>query len=292
MMRKAGGTGRILAAVRAARDVAGGTRHDLELYGFEGPYDAPPGRDSERIPGILMVPKSTPAPAALLLHGFGSRKERMADTIGEALLRHGVASLAVDLPLHGVRQDAAIDLRATNPLRLVSLWRDAVREAATAIAYLAARPDADGQRLGIVGYSLGSFLANIVASSIPDVRAVVLAAGGDLPDGLPFEPLVRGIVDPVRAVRGLEGRPLLMVNGRSDRTVKAAQAERLFAAAGQPKTMRWYAGGHWPPGAEVQAAAAWLAGQLQSTRTSMEAGRAAGRPSRVMGRGRTTPSSQ
>jgi fermentation-respiration switch protein FrsA (DUF1100 family) len=120
----------------------------------------------------------------------------------------------------------------------------------------------DGERLGIVGYSLGSFLANIVAGDAPNVRAVVLAASGDLPDGLQFESLLRGVVDPLRAAQRVAGRPLLMINGRFDRTVKPAQAERLFAAAPEPKTMRWYGGGHWPPPREIDSAAEWLAAQL------------------------------
>jgi hypothetical protein len=54
-----------------------------------------------------------------------------------------------------------------------------------------------------------------------------------------------------------------MLNGRFDRTVKPAQAERLFAAAHEPKTMRWYGGGHWPPAREIDYAAEWLAEQLR-----------------------------
>jgi len=96
------------------------------------------------------------------------------------------------------------------------------------------------------------------------VRAVVLAAGGDLPTRLPFAAIVRSVADPLRAVRRLSGRPLLMVNGRFDRTVTAVQAQRLFDAAVEPKELRWYAGGHWPPPNEVDAAAEWLRRQLSA----------------------------
>lgn len=243
---------RILAAVRATRDVPGGVRYDLELV--DG---------VERVPAIFLLPHAhAPVPASLLLHGFGSRKERMADSVGEALVRQGVGALAVDLPLHGERSGSATELSATNPMHLVSAWRGAVREARLAIDYLASHRDVDRTRLGIVGYSLGSFLANIVAAELPNVRAVVLAASGDLPEGIPMATLVRSVVDPLRAARRVEGRPLLMVNGRYDRTVKPAQAERLFAAAAEPKTMRWYNGGHWPPQREIEYAGKWLAERL------------------------------
>ena len=54
------------------------------------------------------------------------------------------------------------------------------------------------------------------------------------------------------------GRPVLMVNGRYDRTVQAEHAERLFAAAGEPRELYWYDGGHWPPPVAIGYAADWL----------------------------------
>jgi dienelactone hydrolase len=242
---------RILAVVHAARDVAGGFRFDLEIA------DA-----AERVPAIMLAPAApTRAPAALLLHGFGSRKERMSDTIGEALLVRGIATLAVDLPLHGTRGNPR-DLRVTRPAALLGTWGRALREARLALDFLAGHERVDPARLGLVGYSLGSFLANIVAAETPAVRAVVLAASGDLPEGLPFASVVRAVLDPLRVVRRLAGRPLMMINGRFDRTVKPSQAERLFAAASEPKTMRWYGGGHWPPAHEIDHAASWMSQQL------------------------------
>jgi fermentation-respiration switch protein FrsA (DUF1100 family) len=243
--------------------VPSGVRHDIELV--DG---------VERIPAVLMLPREArePVPAALLLHGFGSQKERMADTIGAQLVQRGVGVLAVDLPLHGGRPGglSPADLRTSNPMRLLGTWRQALHEAGLALEYLAAHDAVDGARLSIVGYSLGSFLANILAAHAVDVRATVLAASGDLPEGLPFESLFRAMVDPLRAVRQVAGRPLLMINGRFDRTVKPSQAERLFAAAHEPKTMRWYGGGHWPPQAEIEFAADWLAQRLSASQTALK----------------------
>jgi hypothetical protein len=237
--------------VHSARDVARGLRLDLEIVD-----------ETERVPAVMLIPASpSRAPAALLLHGFGSRKERMIDTIGDALLSRNIAALAVDLPLHGARGNPR-DLRVTIPTELRGGWQRALRESRLALDFLAGHERVDRERLGLVGYSLGSFLANIVAAETPAVRAVVLAASGDLPDGLPFESLVRAVLDPLRVVRLIAGRPLMMINGRFDRTVRPSQAERLFAAAAEPKTMRWYGGGHWPPEREIDHAAAWLSQQL------------------------------
>jgi uncharacterized protein len=90
----------------------------------------------------------------------------------------------------------------------------------------------------------------------------VVAAGGDLPRDTPFGTLTRTVVDPLRAVRRLKGRPLLVVHGRRDRTVLPEQAQRLFDAADQPKEIRWWDAGHYLPAAAIDDTTDWLAERL------------------------------
>ncbi len=219
------------------------------------------------IPAILLLPGSEPAervPAALLIHGYRSRKETMSDSIGRALLDVGIASLAIDLPLHGERVSVGAAQVGMQPLELVRSWRLALAESTIALRYLGARAEIDPQRIALLGYSLGSFMGVTVAARDPAVRAVVLAAGGDLPAQMPFASVVRSMVDPVSAVRKLAGTPLLMVHGRSDRTVTPDQARRLFDAAEQPKEIRWWDAGHRLPPEAIGDAAAWLAERLKA----------------------------
>ncbi|MDF1505874.1 alpha/beta hydrolase [Roseisolibacter sp. H3M3-2] len=251
---------RLAHDVRGERAVAGGRRAELAF----GPDGA-----AARVPAVLLLPaaasRAASAPGAVLLHGFTSRKEQMADTVGAALLRRGLATLAIDLPLHGERvAEGRVD-RSTfgrNPLALAGAWRDAQREATLALGYLGARPEVDRDRLAVVGYSMGSFLGVQVAAAEPRVRALVLAAGGDLPEGTPFAAVVRALADPLRAVRRFDGRPLLMVHGRRDPTVTAAQAQRLFDAAQEPKEIRWYDAGHYLPTQALDDAGEWLVSRL------------------------------
>lgn len=238
----------------AAREIAGGLRITAHID------------DGERVPAILLLPSRTPAPAALLLHGYTSRKERMAESVGMSLLRRGVASVSVDLPLHGEREGTLDREVLRNPFEVVSRWRLAVQEARSAIRLMVDHPAIDRDRIGLVGYSLGAFLGVAAAAAERQVRAVLLAAGGDLPADLPFGPIVRSVADPPRMVRKLAGRPLLMVNGRLDRTVRRDQAERLFAAASEPKEIRWYGGGHWPPPDEIERACDWMTERLAAGR--------------------------
>lgn len=243
--------------IKSSRDVPGGRRIAIELA----------ATDREHVPGILLIPETSREserrwPAALLLHGFTSRKERMVEGIGRALLARGVASLAIDLPLHGAREGSIEDLSFRNPLQLVGAWRLALAESRISLDYLSELAMIDSRRLALVGYSLGSFLAVVAAANDARVRAVVLASGGDLPERTPFASIVRAAADPLRAVRKLAGRPLLMVNGRVDRRITAAQAERLYEAAGEPKEIHWYQGGHWPPPQAIDYGAEWLARYL------------------------------
>jgi hypothetical protein len=219
---------------------------------------------TERVPATLLLPaRAQPVPAALLLHGLSSNKERMAQAVGRTLQSLGVASLAVDLPLHGERDGAREDIPFRNPLALVSAWTAAVSEASAAIEWLAAQPEIDAGRIAVVGYSLGGFIALLTAADTPMIRVVALAAAGDLPNSTPYAALVRRAVDPLRAVHKLAGRPLLMLNGTNDRTTQPIQAERLFALAEEPKQMIWYEGGHWPPQSAIDEAAEWTTERLR-----------------------------
>jgi dienelactone hydrolase len=185
--------------VKASRDIPGGHQVSLELEA-----------EREHVPAILLVPDgaSTRRPGALLLHGFTSRKERMAEGFGRALLARGVATLAIDLPLHGAREGSIDELSLRNPLQLIGAWRLALAEIRSSLDYLTKLAVIDATRIALVGYSLGSFLSVIAAADDDRVRAMVLASGGDLPDRTPFAALVRAAADPLRAVRKFAGRPL------------------------------------------------------------------------------------
>src|SRR5687768_5747304 len=147
--------GQIHQKTLGRRDVPGGTEIELEFR----------GADDVTIPALLQLPAvEAPAPGALLLHGLTSRKEVLAHTVGTTLLRHGIASLAIDLPLHGKRDDPRAAESLRNPLKMMAHWRQALSEAKLAIGYLIARREVDSTRIGIVGYSLGAQIAVATAA--------------------------------------------------------------------------------------------------------------------------------
>ncbi|HEY2026182.1 MAG TPA: alpha/beta fold hydrolase [Gemmatimonadaceae bacterium] len=246
----------ISAAIRHRTSTARGDQLTLDLV-----------HRGERVPAVWLTPSAPRSPTVLLLHGFSSSKERMASSMGRALQELGVASLALDLPFHGERDgDRGVE-SLKNPLVLVGAWKAAIAEARAAVTWLSEQGETDADRMGVVGYSLGGFLALMAAAEDERLRVVALAAAGDLPDRTPYASLVRGLVNPLRAAKRLDGRPLLLVNGRHDTTTRPEQAERLFEAATEPKTMQWYAGGHWPPQSAIARAAQWTADRLKEIAT-------------------------
>ena len=95
-----------------------------------------------------------------------------------------------------------------------------------------------------------------------DAAPALLAQAAERWKLAPGDDYDAGHASVIAAATDLDGRPLLLVNGRRDRTTRPAQAERLFAAALEAKTMQWYDGGHWPPPAVVEGAAEWIAARL------------------------------
>lgn len=177
--------------------------------------------------------------------------------MGRSLAVRGIASLAIDLPLHGARDDAFIEDARSNPMGVMRLWKMALNEARAAVKWLAQQPEIDPQRVSVAGYSLGSYIGLQTAAAEKSVASVIVAAGGDLPSTR-WTSMARMVVDPVKAVRSLRGRPLLMLHGKFDRTISADQAQRLYDAAMEPKELRWYNSGHVLPPAAADDAAAWL----------------------------------
>lgn len=221
--------------------------------------------EDHAVPAILLLPTvEDPAPAAMLVHGYSSRKEDVAGPVGRALLARGIGSLSLDLPLHGTRAEPVQRQSMRDPLGVVRLWRQALADVRLGLRYLGAHVAIDADRIALLGYSMGSFLSVVAAGDEPAARALVLAAGGDLPEGTPFAAAARMVADPLRAIRKLNGRPLLMVHGRRDRTVSPAQAQRLFDAAPEPKELLWYDAGHHLPAAASESVAKWLESRLSA----------------------------
>ena len=216
------------------------------------------------VPSLLLRPEAdTPVPGVLLLHGYSSSKEVLSNTMGVALAIRGIASVSFDLPLHGNRDEDMFEEAKTNPFGLLQHWKRALVEAKDAIEWLAAHEAIDPLRIGIAGYSLGSYIALQTAAAERRIKCIVVAAGGDLPV-TPWTSMVRMVTDPLTSARKLKRQPLLMLHGANDRTIPRDRAQALYDFASEPKTLKWYESGHVLPPAAADDAGAWLAKQFSA----------------------------
>jgi uncharacterized protein len=215
------------------------------------------------VPSLMLRPDlDTRVPGVLLIHGYSSSKEVLSNTMGQALAARGIASLSFDLPLHGSRDEDMFEEARTNPFGLLQHWKSALVEAKDAIEWLTAHEAIDPLQIGIAGYSLGSYMALQTAATEKRIKCVAVAAGGDLP-ATPWTSMVRMVTDPLSAVRKLKGRPLLMVHGMNDRTIRRGQAQMLYDSASEPKTIKWYESGHVLPPASADDTAVWFVEQFR-----------------------------
>jgi len=125
----------------------------------------------EAVRGIVTRPATDrPSPAILYIHAHGNRYDIGADELphgrpalqgplGPVFAERGFVTLAIDLPGFGARAGSS-----ESALAKARLWRGGslagqmVGELASALSYLASRPDVDPHRIGSFGISMGATL--------------------------------------------------------------------------------------------------------------------------------------
>jgi dienelactone hydrolase len=134
-----------------------------------------------------------------------------------------------------------------------------------ATAWLGARPEIDGKRLGIMGTSLGSFLAALTGEMEPRLRRVcVLLGGAGFVEGYAGHPLAAPYfklfeslggkkdylkkliapIDPITRAANLKNHDLLILAASRDEIVPPSMARMLWEASGKQKIL-WYDATHY-----------------------------------------------
>ncbi len=174
------------------------------------PHRLPASDSLTAVYGVLELPHAAGRhPAVVILHGsFGWRP--IYARIARSFADSGFVALAIDY-LAETGRDSTKEQR----LQMQPRWLAAIRGA---VEYLRAQPFVMRDRIGLVGYSRGAFLAVSVASSTPGVKAVVDFFGGIDTSTTPLEDQIRGIP------------PLLILHGAADTVVPVTRAYQLQQA--------------------------------------------------------------
>jgi dienelactone hydrolase len=206
-----------------------------------------------RVTAYLVLPAGPgPFPAILWQPGLnGGRDDQLADAV--ALAAKGAASLLIDPP--HVRTGGPSLITCTTADRRT--FAQYVVEVRRGIDLLSSRPEIDGRRLGDVGFSLGSTIAGVLSGVDRRLRAVVVESGRAYHTGYlrgacagtsrrRLRAYLRGMgfTNPIRYVAHAAPTALLLQNGTRDPFTPRREALALQRAASQPKTVRWYPGGH------------------------------------------------
>ncbi len=205
------------------------------------PYLSPPGERVEipfegtRLAGILRKPAGIVRPPVMVMAcGLDSTKEE-TEAYEAPFLARGIAILVFDGPGQG---EAQYDL----PIR--GNYETAVK---AVIDYIETRSDLDSNRIGMWGVSLGGYYAPRATAFEKRIKACIALGGpfnmGKAWDGLPeltreaFRVRSHGKTQEdgrkVALTLSLEGIaqnitcPIFIVNGRRDRIIPPADAERL-----------------------------------------------------------------
>jgi dipeptidyl aminopeptidase/acylaminoacyl peptidase len=186
--------------------------------------------------------------AIILVHGINANRLAM---LPEALILHeaGYQLLLIDLRGHGHSEGQYITYG----------YREAY-DVQAAVEYLATRPEVE--HIGVLGTSLGGAAVARAAALEPRLEAVVIESSySSLPAAVedafddfslfpqwPFAPLLIGLaewrvgvkideVDSARDLATLSPRPVLIIHGRLDKLFPPEHAQRMYAAAQEPKEL-------------------------------------------------------
>ncbi len=125
--------------------------------------------------GMLHLPSGKgPFPALTMLHGFtGQRVEphRLFVKIARKLAPQGIAVLRFDFRGSGESEGDFKDMTVSGE----------IEDALASLDFLASQPEVDKNRMGVLGLSMGGFVASCVAAKDPRVKFLVLWAAGARP---------------------------------------------------------------------------------------------------------------
>jgi cephalosporin-C deacetylase-like acetyl esterase len=233
---------------------------------FPSPVKSPHPENNTVYAEYYRPTKPGPHPCVIVLDITGG-DQSLSRLIARHLAQNNVAGLFVQMAYYGPRRPpgSRVRLLSYDVDHTLAAIRQTVLDLRRATAWMEARPEIDKDRLGIMGTSLGSFMAALTAEMEPKLgRLAVLLGGADFVDGYwdhpqaaPYRAIfevlggtkdqVRRLiapVDPITCAKNLRGRRVLIVAAKNDEIVPPRMAENLWRATGRQRIL-WLPAGHY-----------------------------------------------
>lgn len=142
----------------------------------------------ERVPVLIVRPDNAKGklPAVIVLHGTGGNKESQRGFMVE-LAKRGIIGVAIDARYHGARQGGK-EGREAYVAAITRAWQtkagepqehpfyyDTCWDLWRTTDYLAARPDVDADKLGMIGFSMGGIQTWLAAAADERIKVAIPA---------------------------------------------------------------------------------------------------------------------
>jgi dienelactone hydrolase len=213
-----------------------------------------PKKNAGRMPGVIVL-------------DITGGDQTLSRVIARHLAQNGVGTLFVQMAYYGPRRppNSPLRLLSTDLEHSFAAVRQTVLDLRRATAWLESQPEIDPKRLGIMGTSLGSFVATLTAEMEPKLgRLTVLLGGADFVDGYwDYAPAVKyrkvfealggkkqdikeliAPIDPITCVKNLKDCKVLIIAAKNDEIVPPRMAETLWRETGKQQII-WVNAGHY-----------------------------------------------
>lgn len=234
---------------------------DVFRVRFPSPVDSPHPQNNTVHAEYYRPAGKGPFPCTIVLDITGG-DQSLSRLISTHLAQHNIAALFVQMAYYGPRRPPGTKLRLVSPNipQTLQAVRQTVLDLRRATAWMESRPEIDEARLGILGTSLGSFMAALTAEMEPKLNRVVVLLGGaglvdayyDHPQAAVARKMWEAVggnkqkvkdliapVDPITCAANLKERNLLIIAGERDEIVPPSAARALWKASGEQKIV-WF----------------------------------------------------
>jgi dienelactone hydrolase len=232
---------------------------------FPSPVKSPDPENNTVHAEYYRPKKQGPFPCVVVLDITGG-DQKLSRIIAQHLAQNGIGGLFVQMAYYGPRRRPGSNKRllSYDLVHTFEAIRQTVLDLRRAAAWMESRPEIDKKNLGIMGTSLGSFMAALSAEMEPRYgKVAVLLGGGGFVDGFynhpqaatyvkVFEALggskemaakLIAPVDPLTLAGNLKDRKLLIIAAKNDEIVPPRMAENLWNASGRQRII-WLNAGH------------------------------------------------
>ncbi|MFC2079581.1 alpha/beta hydrolase family protein [Candidatus Bipolaricaulota bacterium] len=248
-----------------------GSREHEGWIGSELTYATP--FDRRRAAYVVRPPGDGPFPIILYVHWYepaaptSNRTQFFEEA--QTMAKRGALSLLIETPWSDrewfLKRTQAEDYQTSIEI-VVELRR--------AMDLLLEQPSVDPERFAYIGHDFGAMYGAIMGSVDPRPSCYTLMAGTPrLPDWFLYYPRLEGAereafiremkpLDPIEHIGQLSPAPILFQLGKDDFHVPVERGEEFFAAAQDPKELRWYEAKHGLNNQATEDRIEWVTRQL------------------------------